>query len=517
MDARVVANGSAAEALQDKLLQFLVHNPKEAFVFSGLDFWIFFGVFLFFFAISYKNIRTRNLVFLCFSLFFYYKSSGWAIFLLLFTLTEDFIIAHFVYRSSKRKIRLFLITLSVFSNLLVLSYFKYTFFFIDLFNSWLGTDVEKLNWLAWCIPQNDYLSFDLDHIILPVGISFFTFQSLSYTIDVYRGEIKPLRSWLDFAFFASFFPQLVAGPIVRAKDFVGQIFAEYQVSKQVFGKGVFLILSGLFKKVVISDVISTQLVDRVFDQARLVSPLESWLGFYGYGVQIFCDFSGYTDIAIGLALILGFRLNPNFDQPYKSVSITEFWRRWHISLSVWLRDYLYIPLGGSRRGTFRTYFNLLTTMLLGGLWHGAHLKFLLWGGMHGAALVVHKLWSALAQKWHIQLPNPVAWFLTFHFALLCWLPFRAADLETVSILLQRMLTPWDMALVLPVLSQYMLPTVLIGFGLFLHFLPDNFKARIIGIFEGAGLIWLGFFSIVAILVIYQFKTAESQPFIYFQF
>ena len=264
-------------------------------------------------------------------------------------------------------------------NLGMLAYFKYTNFLIDIANQMFG---------------QGFMQFQ--NIFLPVGISFFVFQSMSYTIDIYRGQLKPLDNWCDYLFYLSFFPQLVAGPIVRARDFIPQIRQNpIVVTREMFGTGVFLILTGLFKKAIISDYISLNFVDRIFDEPLLYSGFECLAGIYGYALQIYCDFSGYSDMAIGIALLLGFRFPKNFDAPYKSATITEFWRRWHISLSTWLRDYLYISLGGNRKGKLRTYGNLFITMLLGGLWHGAAVRFILWGALHGAALALHKLWMAV--------------------------------------------------------------------------------------------------------------------------
>lgn len=237
-----------------------------------------------------------------------------------------------------------LVTLSLGVNLGLLAYFKYTNFLGGVIASLMGGEFTALD------------------IFLPVGISFFTFQSLSYTIDVYRKDIKPLTNILDYAFYVSFFPQLVAGPIVRARDFIPQIRKPLFVSQEMFGRGIFLILSGLFKKAIISDYISVNFVERIFDNPTLYSGVENLMGVYGYALQIYCDFSGYSDMAIGIALLLGFHFNLNFNSPYKSASITEFWRRWHISLSSWLRDYLYISLGGNRKGKFRQYLNLIITM-----------------------------------------------------------------------------------------------------------------------------------------------------------
>src|SRR5690606_35141846 len=266
---------------------------------------------------------------------------------------------------------------------------------------------------------------------LPIGISFFTFQSLSYTIDVYRKDLTPTRSLLDYAFFVSFFPLLVAGPIVRASYFLPQLQQPLLVTREAFGRGVFLILAGLVKKAVIADYISVNFVDRVFDNPALYSGLENLLAVYGYALQIYCDFSGYSDMAIGIALLLGFQFpnNFNFNSPYRSLSITEFWRRWHISLSTWLRDYLYISLGGNRRGRLRTYLNQFITMVLGGLWHGASLRFLLWGAMHGVGLAVHKIWMSWTKNTWLGRSSWagsfLSWILTFHFVCFTWIFFRA--------------------------------------------------------------------------------------------
>ena len=231
----------------------------------------------------------------------------------------------------------------------MLGYFKYTNFLWQVVAGF-GQEIGTL----FNIPELEQLSYEPMDIFLPVGISFFTFQSLSYIIDIYRGRIQSLKRWIDYVFYVSFFPQLVAGPIARARDFIPQIYKNPSVSRAEFGEGLFLIICGLFKKAVISDYISLNFVDRIFDAPLLYTGVENLLGVYGYALQIYCDFSGYSDMAIGIALLLGFRFNINFDSPYQSATITEFWRRWHISLSSWLKDYLYISLGGNRKGKFRT-------------------------------------------------------------------------------------------------------------------------------------------------------------------
>jgi len=510
-------DSSVVVLLVEKLKLFLIYEQGKPMVFTDLDFWLFFFVFLLFYSFTYKNRKLKNATLLIFSLFFYYKSSGWAILLLLSVITQDFYVAKWIDRAIDQGYKKALITLSVCSNLLLLGYFKYAYLLVDGLNSMFGIAIEKKNWLVDIIPAKDLLHLDSGNILLPVGISFFIFHSLSYTIDVYRGIVKPLKNWSDYALFVSFFPELVAGPIVRARDFVDQLFLPYHVGKQMFGKGVSLILAGLAKKIILSDIISTQLVDRVFDSPQLASGPEAWFAFYGYGLQIFCDFSGYTDIAIGLALVLGFHLKPNFDQPYKALSITDFWRRWHISLSVWLRDYLYIPLGGNRIGNVRTYFNLLITMLLGGLWHGASFKFLLWGGLHGVALAVHKFWQTGYGRFSFVIPNAISWLLTFHFVLLCWLPFRAESVESAILLSNKLLISWNFALLPEIFDQYKLSLILLAVGFGTHFLPDFIKLGYTDWFEKIPVWFLGVIVVGSVFFIYQFKAAESQPFIYFQF
>jgi D-alanyl-lipoteichoic acid acyltransferase DltB (MBOAT superfamily) len=508
---------SLFQAFMNWLLQAMVYIPAKPMVFTDLEFWIFLLVFLLFFSFSYKNRRVKNFFMLLFSLYFYYKSGGWAVLLLLVVITYDFWIAKKISNAIRLKIKKSWLLLSIFLNLVILAYFKYAFLFTDTLNALFGSQIPHQNWLAMLLPDHDLLAMDKDNILLPVGISFFIFHSLSYTIDVFRGIVKPLKSWADYALFVGFFPELVAGPIVRARDFVDQIFQDYHLDKVTFGKGVSLIISGLIKKIVISDILSTHLVDRVFDQPELASGPEAWLALYGYGIQIFCDFSGYTDIAIGLAAILGFQLKPNFDEPYKAVSITEFWRRWHISLSVWLRDYLYIPLGGNRNGKIKTYANLLITMLLGGIWHGASWKFLLWGAMHGLALAMHKMWSEFAEKRNWLLPDFLGWIFTFHFALICWLPFRAQDTESALLVFQKLAFSWELSSLPALISHFTLPLSCLSFALLLHFLPNSWKRGFSIVFEKSPIPVLWLICFFTVLLVYQFKSAESQPFIYFQF
>jgi alginate O-acetyltransferase complex protein AlgI len=369
--------------------------------------------------------------------------------------------------------------------------------------------------------SNSFLgtTFDISFIILPVGISFFTFQSLSYTIDVFRKKMEPVRNIIDFGFYVSFFPHLVAGPIVRASVFIPQIYQEFKLSRPEFSHALYMISKGLIKKIVISNFIAINLVDRVFDAPSIYSGFENLLAIYGYGLQIYCDFSGYTDIAIGVALILGFRLPVNFNSPYKAKSITDFWKRWHISLSQWLRDYLYISLGGNRKGKIRTYFNLMITMLLGGLWHGASLRYVIWGGLHGIGLVINRIWDSIFRKrsgthWIGRL---IAIFITFQFVNFCWIFFRAPDIESVKIMLKQIFenfSPGSFQTVLPGYSNVLL---LMAVAYIIHFLPERTKESYRGLFIKIPLVGqLAIIMAVAILL-FQMRTTEIMPFIYFRF
>ncbi len=403
-----------------KVLHLFRYDPSAPLIFaSGFFLFLFLGMLVVYTRI-YRDKRARLLFLTAFSLFFYYKSSGMYYLLLVASVVVDFNLARWIDQSDDPRRRRLWLVLSLAANLGMLAYFKYTNYFGEMLAALSGQ------------------SFHPMAVFLPVGVSFFTFQSLSYTIDVYRKEIKSLNSMLDYAFFVTFFPQIAAGPIVRASVFLPQIDREPTVSREQFGRAVMLICSGLFKKAVIADYLSVNFVDRIFDSPLKYSGIECLLGAYGYAMQIYCDFSGYSDMAIGIALLLGFQFPVNFNSPYQSASVTEFWRRWHISLSTWLRDYLYIPLGGNRLGSWKTYRNLLITMLLGGLWHGAANRFIIWGGLHGAGLAVERFWRE--KKLPVlkgRTGSVLSVVLTFHFVTFCWLFFRAQDLATVGEMLSQ--------------------------------------------------------------------------------
>nr|WP_287642326.1 MBOAT family protein [Bacteroides sp.] len=486
-----------------RLRDVFLYDPHSPMIFSsGIFLWLF-AAFIVVYLLLQRRTTARLMFVTLFSYYFYYKSSGTYFFLLAVVTVSDFLLALLMEHTVTRWKRKLWVVVSLCVNLGLLCYFKYTNFLLECWASLTGG------------------SFSMLDIFLPVGISFFTFQSLSYTIDVYRREIKPLTNLLDYAFYVSFFPQLVAGPIVRARGFIPQIRRPLFVSDEMFGHGIFLIMSGLFKKAVISDYISVNFVERIFDNPTLYSGVENLMGVYGYALQIYCDFSGYSDMAIGIALLLGFHFNINFDSPYKSASVTEFWRRWHISLSSWLRDYLYISLGGNRKGKVRQYVNLIITMFLGGLWHGASWNFVLWGVLHGVALAVHKFWMSLTGRKKGEQSHGIRRFfgvvVTFHFVCFCWIFFRNADFATSVDMLRQIFTVFRPQLLSQLLAGYWEVFALVGLGYVLHFLPDSWERACTKTVIRLPLLGKAVLMSALIYLVIQMKSSDIQPFIYFQF
>ena len=489
----------------DKLAGIFLYDDKTPMIFNSGVFIFFFLVFVAFYVRLREKDNLRIYYVILFSCYFYYKSSGMYFLTMLFVTLWDFFLAKRMHDEQNRMKRKILLALSVAANLGMLGYFKYTNFFAEMYCG---------------LMQRDFSRFD---IFLPVGISFFVFQSMSYTIDVYRRQLRPLEKIGDYAFFISFFPMLVAGPIIRAKDFIPQIRRQPFVSRDMLGKGIILIISGLFKKAVISDYISVNFVDRIFDNPTLYSGVENLFGVYGYALQIYCDFSGYSDMAIGIATLLGFKVAANFDSPYRSATITEFWRRWHISLSSWLRDYLYISLGGNRKGKIRTYVNLMVTMLLGGLWHGPSLRFVCWGAMHGIALAVHKLMLALFPKFKASgegmspVRRIIGTLFTFHLVCFSWIFFRAQDFGAALDMIRQIFTSFHPEVFSAMVTGY--PTVFAAMlvGYLLHFAPRGLETR----FSEVSVRMPAAVQIVAltavIVFVMQIKSSEILAFIYFQF
>jgi D-alanyl-lipoteichoic acid acyltransferase DltB (MBOAT superfamily) len=549
----------------NSLIQLLQAETSRPWTFLELGFWVFFALVLIGFASLERKLALRNAYLMLVSWFFYYHTSQWYVVLLIFATSVDFGVAHALHRSDKPWLRKLLLALSVLSNLGVLFFFKYAYFAADVWNDLTGLVWNPTPfWAGW---SNASLGTDFveDMILLPVGISFYTFQCLSYTIDVYRRNLKPVARFTDFAFYVSFFPQLVAGPIVRASDFVPQLYQPYQVTRAQFGLGLFWIVNGFLKKVILADFLAVHLVDRIFSQPTLYTGWENALGLLAYTMQVYADFSGYTDIAIGIALWMGFTLAQNFNSPYKASSVGEFWKRWHMSLSSWLKDYLYIPLGGNRSGSvasyllifaglfgfaltatsslvsyllagvvlfflllyqfipafrrgFNTNVNLMLTMLLGGLWHGASWNFMVWGGLNGLGLLAHKQWSRIRpyrmEGWMLR---GLGVLITLLFITFTRIWFRAPDWSTAMSIVNQLSTGWNVIPSLAMLAAWWRPALILAMGFAIHWIPERHKAWYRDRFANLNPFLLAVLSLGAILLAYQFMAAESQPFIYFQF
>ena len=500
------------------------------------------------------------------SLFFYYKSSGFFFFILLFSTLVDYFIGKSIYSSKNETTKKILVALSVIVNLTVLAYFKYSYFFIDSVNVLFGTNLEVINHLAVWANQSVGAHFSVNQILLPVGISFFTFQTISYSVDVYRGETKPVKNLIDFGFYVSFFPQLVAGPIVRASGFVKQIYEDYHVSKVEFGWAIFMILKGLIKKIFIGDYIAVNFVDRVFSDPITYSGFENLMALFGYSLQVYVDFSGYTDIAIGVALLMGFRLPQNFNAPYKAKNVGDFWKRWHMSLSSWLKDYLYIPIGGNRGGSVFSYLslgvilsiivllsgklilapifagvivvfailvrispgikrsidtniNLMLTMLLGGLWHGASWQFIIWGGLNGVGLIIYKFWRKIS-PWETKnnwIVNVWKIAITFCFITFTRIFFRSESMEIVNGMMHQISSDFNFVLIPEILVAYKWVFLVMFFGFFIHWLSESWKDKIKDWFIETPLWLKAVIAAVVVIFVYQSISSEMQPFIYFQF
>ncbi len=392
--------------------------------------------------------------------------------------------------------RLVLVTLAVTVDILILGFFKYYGFFVDQ----LGELLKIVHW------ERD---LPLLRVILPIGISFFTFQAVSYVVDVHRGKCPPARSLLDVVLLMSFFPHLVAGPIVRASDLLPQFDRTPKLTRQMAARGLLLIGWGLFKKTVIASELSIGLVDPVFFDPGSHGAIDLVAAAYGYAVQIYCDFSAYSDMAIGLAALLGYRFPRNFDQPYRAASLQDFWRRWHMSLSGWLRDYVYIPLGGGRGGTLSACRNVMLTMLLGGLWHGASWTFIAWGALHGAGLCVERVWKRLGL---VSWPRWVGVLITFHVVCLGWILFRSDSFAAAGVYLQGLM---DWSQPVAVLTPFFV--VMIVLGLAMHLLPPRALERIAQAIQPLPSPAVGMALGLALMVVEALRPEGVAPFIYFQF
>jgi D-alanyl-lipoteichoic acid acyltransferase DltB (MBOAT superfamily) len=478
----------------------IAYTPDQPMLFNSGLFLALFTVFIAIYAVVYPNKTVRTVYVLAFSLFFYYKSSGAYIIILLLSIVLDYLVALGIYQSRRQVLRKLLLAVSVIANVALLCYFKYTNFFLENINLLTGSHINPLD------------------LFLPIGISFYTFQTISYVVDVYKGEIEPARNLIDYAFYMSFFPHLVAGPIVRARHFLPQINQKINLTQNDVSSGFFLVLKGLMKKAIIADYVA-QYADMVFSTPDGYSGFENLIAIYAYTLQIYCDFSGYSDMAIGLAKMMGFDLGDNFRSPYIAVNITDFWRRWHISLSSWLRDYVYIPLGGNRKGELNQYVFLFLTMLIGGFWHGASWKFVFWGAMHGAGLIGHKYFMKITgKKWEGNaLITFFSWFLTFHFVALLWVFFRADSFQTATTVISKALFETDWSYWQPFLQTRALFCFLLFLGYAIHFVPKEVKQNMALEFGSLSMVVKAIIFLVVIQMVLQIQSEDVQPFIYFQF
>jgi alginate O-acetyltransferase complex protein AlgI len=489
-------------------------------IFSSPRFFVFLAIVLLLLAPRYR-LRAKLDVLLFASCLFYAAWDWRYLGLLLFVSAANYLCGKRIAESKEPGARKAWLAASVAVSLGTLGYFKYTGFFLENLNALLTT-------LGMSVP--------VFSVLLPAGVSFYTFKTMSYTIDVYRGELAPSRSLMHYSTFVTFFPELIAGPIVRASIFLPQMDREIGPTRDRLRVGASIFLLGLTKKLGIADRMAT-VADPIFAAPDLYSPATLWMGALAYTIQIYCDFSGYSDMAVGVSKMIGYDLPRNFRMPYLAANVAEFWRRWHITLSTWLRDYLYIPLGGNRHGRARTYVNLMLTMLLGGLWHGASWNFVLWGGLHGVALALHRaLKEATGER--ALLPGALAVPVTFLFAMLCWVPFRSPDWTSTTTMLGRMFSPGAPGvLFVPTALFLCLALLLVGhaIGAALDAAAARPDARVTRWLERLGFElrhdpisgWyvvfglrtaLGAFVLTLwILGLFYFAPTGTSPFIYFQF
>ena len=488
-------------------------------LFTTIDFLIFFTLILaLVFVIRYR--KFQHIFLLIASYFFFYYTSNYLVILLIYSTLMDFFIGKQIWKTQKIRDKKILLALSLVGNLGLLGFFKYADFAILQFN-YLGEQFNLVNDIPFL------------NLALPIGISFYTFQTISYTVDIYRGKLKPSESLKEFALFVAFFPQLVAGPIVRASEFLPQLreklenFETNQKIKQIIFQnsnlkfGITLMVIGFFKKMFFADNIAP-VANEIFSNPYGLESFTIILGAIAFGLQIYGDFSGYTDIAIGAALILGFKLPINFNKPYFATSPADFWRRWHISLSSWLRDYLYIPLGGNKKGAKFTYANLMIVMFLGGLWHGASWNFIIWGVLHGSYLAVHKIlvnkFPSLANNLFFKTRGGkiLSIFITQYFIFLAWIAFRVKDTDA-------MIYSFTKYIILDFEISNTIEFILVhklAIGIMVLFIIFNFisyKKDMKKMIVNLKLRYWILVLVIPILLILLFFDATPNDFIYFQF
>lgn len=552
----------------ERLHEIFSFAPMSSMTFNRLDFWLFFIFIMMLFSMLHKHQLMRSIFITVVSLFLYYKTSGLFVLLLGLSIIVNYGLGKWIFQQTKDSARKWIIAFSAVFNVFFLAYFKYAYFFTESYNKLFQTDFKIMNQFA--VWGNGFFgdgTFETT-ILLPAGVSFFTFQSISYVVDIYRKEIEPVKNFWDYAFYVTYFPHVIMGPIVRARDFIPQIYMPFQLNKKVFSESVFLIVKGLFKKIILADYIAVHFIDKVVDSPEAYPGFVSVMAMWGYSLQIYGDFSGYTDVAIGLSRLMGFELLPNFNSPYKANSVADFWRRWHISLGSWLRNYLYIPLGGNKKGTVGTYIailiififlifitgwyelifvyiglmalygiavlispavktfmhrdlNLLITMIIGGLWHGPSQNFVIWGAMNGAALVIYNYWKKISpyenKSWLIVHFWKI--LITFNFITFTRIWFRLKEDGAPNKMLDRIFNHFDFdwTVLGTVLWSFGTVFILIGVGFILHWLPQRMKDGGVAAFAKLPMVVQMIGIALAILFMYQAVSDSFKPFVYLEF
>ena len=488
------------QMIKDSLAHyFTVHDG--ALMYCSLTFLITFLVFYAIYAVARRNRREVMMLYvIVFSLFYAYKANGWYMVLLPATTIISWGLVKVMQKCIARSMKRLVATLDVLVVLSPLIFFKYTNLAIETLNSIIASNFSPIE------------------MFLPIGLSFYTFQAISYIVDVYKGKFNLKTSLLEYTFYLTFFPLLIAGPITRPETLIPQLKEKIPIDKTLTYSGLFLIISGILKKGLVADYIA-QYNNWIFEDPTGFSGFENLMGVFGYTIQIYCDFSGYSDISIGLAALMGIRLLPNFNSPYQSLNLSEFWHRWHIALSTWFRDYIYIPLGGNRKGKFRTYFNNFITMLFAGWWHGASWMFFIWCSLHGAGLIVHKS----CKSWFRKLGNGTAikftaWLLTFLFVMFAWIFFRSSRLENSFAVIGQIFFDFDLAYVVPFCMARPLWIMLVLSAFILHLIiKEDVFYWIQDKFIKMPWVVKLFLFLLAVQLVVNFRLENVNPFIYAQF
>jgi D-alanyl-lipoteichoic acid acyltransferase DltB (MBOAT superfamily) len=554
----------------DRIYQIFNFDLKslKPIVFTELDFWLFFLIMMVVFSLLQKQKLVRSIFITVVSLFFYFKSAKLFVLFLIFSMFWNFAIGNWISKAKIEKNRKTALILGISLNILLLVYFKYGFFFTESFNKLFQTDFELLNQFA--IWGNGFFregSFETK-LFAAGGVSFITFQSISYIVDVYRKEVEPVKNVFDYTFYATFFPQLILGPIAKAKDFIPQIYKPYYLDKIDFSWASIQIIKGLIKKLILADYIAVHFIDKVMDAPETYPGFVGLVAMWAYSLFIYGDFSGYTDIATGIARLMGFRLTKNFDSPYKAISVADFWRRWHRSLGAFFREYLYIPLGGNKTGGIGSYImiiviltflifitqnfnliyvylgitalylillylipnfkkfvhrdlNLLITMIIGGLWHGPSENFVIWGTMNGIALVIFNYWKKISpyeksEKWITRF-----WkiFITFNFITFTRIWFLIQEDEKPYKFLEHIFTKFQFST--EVFSKFFMAfmpaLIIVILGFTLHWLPQTWKNKLEEKYTRLHIVGQIFVVALIVILVYQAITDTSRPFVYLQF